>query len=753
MGASSQQRFDIGDPNRAIGLPDGGGTGLAQPDAGGSAPANEPASVNQGVADPKEKGRWDPKFSLPNVAIHTHLLPNGKVLFWGRRDQPNLTLDEHFCTPQIWDPTTRTTTPTPKPMRTDGRTTVNLFCSGHTFLPDGRLLVVGGHLADSKGTDQASIYDYRTNNWTAIPAMNNGRWYPTAVTLHDGSVLVLSGSFEGPNGTTPINEVQQVWDGHAWRSLVNFHGMQLYPRVHAAPDGRVFMSGPLVQTFELDTSGAGNWMPLQGPGGSRINGSRDYAPSVMYDVGKVIYVGGGNDPTTHVPTAAAEIIDLTTANPAWRATGNMHHPRRQHNATILPDGTVLVTGGTRGGGGKNDGFNDLTPGQPVQEAELWDPATGQWTELAAEAVDRCYHATAILLPDATVLSAGGGEYRPDGSPAENPPQDSHRDAQIFRPPYLFRGSRPDLTTAPQEVVYGQSFTVRTSHPEEIGTVSWIRLSSVTHSFNMDQRINFLAFRPASSGLTITAPEDPDICPPGHYMLFLLNKAKVPSVAQILRVAAPAGAHRLAMFQFAGAARAQAVPAEVQMTTAELDAKITSDAPGTRAAVGLTSRCPYGLGACWGGAYEALQKLDGVEAVRPIANAADSTADVYLRGDVLPDVDRWAQQVRSVANGSYDFRGIEVSVKATLKAEGGGLTLGGPMIGRPVTLAPLEQGEKIQFDRPSGAAKPATADELTAYQRLVTRYREAGAAELPVRVTGPLKMGNGGWVLHVRDFER
>jgi galactose oxidase len=721
----------------------------AQSEAADSASGAAPAPADRAAADPKEVGRWDPKFSLPNVAIHTHLLPNGKVLFWGRRDHPTDSLDEHVCTPQIWDPATRTTTPTPKPTLADGRTTVNLFCSGHTFMPDGRLLVVGGHFADSKGIDQAATYDYRTNGWTALPVMNNGRWYPSAVTLHDGTALVMSGSFAGPNGTTPINEVQQVWDGHAWRSLVNFHSMQLYPRVHAAPNGRAFMSGPLAQSYMLDTEGPGNWTPLQGAGGSRTSGSRDYAPSVMYDVGKVIYIGGGNDPRTHVPTAAAETIDLTVANPAWRPTGNMHHPRRQHNATILPDGTVLVTGGTQGGGGKNDGFNDLRPHQPVHEAELWDPATGQWTELAVEDVDRCYHGTAILLPDATVLSAGGGEYRPDGSPAQNPPQDSHRDAQIYHPPYLFRGARPELTTAPEEVGYGQSFAVGTPHPEEIGLVSWIRLSSVTHSFNMDQRINFLTFRTAAGGLTITAPANADVCPPGHYMLFLLNKAKVPSIAKILRIAAPAGPRRVAAIR---APTEHAIPAEAQMSTAELDRTITSAATGTRAAVGLTSRCPYGLGACWGGAYEALQKLDGVHSVRPIANAEDSTADVYLHGDTLPDVDRWAEQIARIANGSYDFRGVEVSVKASIKAQNGGLGLAGPSIDKPVVLAPLEQVDKVQFDRPTGAAKPPTADELAAYQRLVARYRDAGTADLPVRVTGPFRRGGAGWILHVRSFE-
>jgi len=471
----------------------------------------------------------------------------------------------------------------------------------------------------------------------------------------------------------------------------------------------------------------------------------------MYDVGKVLYTGGGTEQTTRVPTAAAEIIDLTAANPAWRPTAAMHHPRRQHNATILPDGTVLVTGGTKGGGGKNPGFNDLTKGEPVHVAELWDPATGQWTELTAEEVDRCYHSTAILLPDATVLSAGGGEYRPDTTDTPNPPQDSHRDAQIYHPPYLFRGARPDLTSAPEEVTYGQSFTVGTPHPEEIGRVSWIRLSSVTHSFNMDQRISFLAFRIAGGGLTITAPEDADVCPPGHYMLFLLSKEKVPSIAKILRIAGSAGARRLAAVQ-APRALEQAIPAEAQMSTTELDRAITSAATGTRAAVGLTSRCPYGLGACWGGAYEALQKLDGVQSVRPIANAEDSTADVYLHGDTLPDVERWAEQIARVANGSYDFRGVEVSVKATVRAQNGGLGLTGPVIDKPVVLAPLDQVEKVQFDRPTGRAKVATVDEHAAYQRLLARYQNAGTADLPARVTGPLRQAAGGWTLHVRAFE-
>src|SRR5918997_1626658 len=384
-------------------------------------------------------GRWDPVFELPNVALHTHVLPNGKVLFWGRRDHPTGSMHEHECTPFVWDPTTGQLTPTPQPTRADG-TKVNLFCSGHAFLPDGRLLVAGGHLTDGDGLNQACIYDYRTNTWTAFPVMNQRRWYPTATTLADGTVLVSSGSYI-ENGMTIINDVPQIWDGQQWRPTVDFIGLPLYPHIHVAPDGQVFMSGSNARTYLLNTDGSGTWTPLPEPGGIRRNGERQYGPSVMYDAGKVIYIGGGNDGATDVPTAAAEVIDLGADPPAWREIASMRFPRRQHNATILADGSVLATGGTRG-----PGFNDLSPGSPVHVAELWDPVTEEWSELAAEDVDRCYHGTAVLLPDATVLSAGSGEFAV-GDSEPNDPRDSHRNAQIFHPPYLFQGPRPEIASA------------------------------------------------------------------------------------------------------------------------------------------------------------------------------------------------------------------------------------------------------------------------------------------------------------------
>jgi galactose oxidase len=138
----------------------------------------------------------------------------------------------------------------------------------------------------------------------------------------------------------------------------------------------------------------------------------------------------------------------------------------------------------------------------------------------------------VLLPDATVLSAGGGEFAVGGE--SNNSRDSHRTAQIFHPPYLFHGPRPEIVAAPEEVTYGETFALAVSGPD-VGKVTWIRLPSVTHASDHSQRINVLQFRRDARGLTIAAPEGPQICPPGHYMLFVLSKVGVPSLARIVRI--------------------------------------------------------------------------------------------------------------------------------------------------------------------------------------------------------------------------
>jgi hypothetical protein len=196
--------------------------------------------------------------------------------------------------------------------------------------------------------------------------------------------------------------------------------------------------------------------------------------------------------------------------------------RRHLNTTLLPDGKVLVTGGSSA-----PGFDE--PAGAVLYAELWDPATGTWTPLAAEARYRGYHSNALLLPDARVLIAGGGHPNPTGGSEQN-------NAEIYSPPYLFKGPQPLITVAPDVVTYGQTFSIQTPDASAITNVNWIRLPSVTHAFNQNQRINRLNFSQAAGMLNVTAPADPNLCPPGHYMLFILNGNGVPSVAKIIQIA-------------------------------------------------------------------------------------------------------------------------------------------------------------------------------------------------------------------------
>jgi galactose oxidase len=707
------------------------------------------------------RGQWGPVLQFPNVAIHTHVLPNGRVLMWGRRDKPTDTLDEHMCTPFLWDPTDATdpmdpttakTTDTPRPTLADRITMVNLFCAGHAFLPDGRLLVVGGHLSDSDGVNQAALYipappaTTTSGTWTPTALMNRGRWYPTATTLPDGSVLVLAGSYKA-NGTTVHNTIPQVWKNGAWTPLAVFPSnkgtLELYPRMHVTSDGRVFMSGPLEKTYLLNTADGGQWTEVA----PRTMKQRDYCPAVMYDVDKVIYIGGGGGNSIE-PTAEAEIINLRETPPRWRKTNPMQFPRRQHNATLLPDGTVLVTGGTRGGE-----FNDLQPGQPTHIAELWNPTTGAWTQLAAEEVDRCYHATAVLLPDATVLSAGGGEYRPDNANA-NDPEDSHRNAQIFSPPYLFKGPRPVITSDPKpSVSYGETFEVSTPQPNDIGKVSWIRLPSVTHSFDQSQRINFLQFQVDAGRLRVTAPNSPNVCPPGHYMLFIMSKDGVPSIANIIQIQAAV----------APAAVAERVPETTVLPLSPEGAErgayadvfarqaaVVGAAKGTTVVVGITGTCPYGIAACWGGAHEALHRLEGVDLVNPIPNAEDSTADVFLEDERVPALDRWDEQFRSIVNGRYALRGVEVTLEGAIEERHGQLVLVGRGQRQSVLLVPLAAADKIQWNHITQTLRPLEEGEALAYERLAAASRSLPEGQ-HVTVTGPLKQTAVGYQLHVRLF--
>ncbi|MDZ4805830.1 MAG: galactose oxidase-like domain-containing protein [Candidatus Eisenbacteria bacterium] len=441
-------------------------------------------------------GEWAAPIDWPVVAAHLHQLPSGQVLSWGRIGDP-----------WIWDPATGVFTAIPVP--------TNVFCSGHTFLPDGRLLVAGGHITDHHGLPDANLFDAATRTWTAVAPMGKGRWYPTTTTLANGEVVAVAGGDQnGIEATIP-----EVWNGSAWRALSGINrAFGDYPRLFVAPNGLVFLAGQLSESFYLDTSGSGSLTPVA----TANYGQREYGTAAMYRPGKVLIVGG-SDPASGPPTSTAEVIDLSQAVPAWQYTGSMAQARRQLNATLLPDGRVLATGGT-----SSPGFTD--PAGGVRAAEVWDPDSGNWTTWASNRVTRVYHSATLLLPDARILHAGSGD---DGGTLPR-----ELNVEIFSPPYLFRGARPSITSAPGLVGYGQQFFVATPDAGQVVRATLVRPSSVTHGFDQNQRFVELSLVRVAGGLELAAPANGNLAPPGDYMLFIMNNAGVPSVSRIVRLSRP-----------------------------------------------------------------------------------------------------------------------------------------------------------------------------------------------------------------------
>jgi hypothetical protein len=337
-------------------------------------------------------------------------------------------------------------------------------------------------------------------------------------------------------GSGQVVTIPEIWNGTQWSPLSTAgKTLPYYPRDFVDPkDGRIFYAGELPQSQWLDVNangGTGAW--TAGPT-HKYAFNREYGSAVMYELGKILYVGGGGDqgwntpglnpPEDNLPTASAEIIDLNAGSPQWAFTSSMANRRRHLNATVLPDGQVLVTGGTSAGG-----FNDLSGS--VHQAEIWNPASGTWTAVASSSVDRAYHSVSLLMPDGTVLHGGSGDADDIGG-VPFPNQRSH---EIYHPPYLFKGARPTITNVPSTAPYGTDFTVTTPNAAQITAVRLTRLASVTHAFDQNGRTMTLAFTVGADGISVTAPASANAAPPGDYMLFVLNRNGVPSVGKVLRI--------------------------------------------------------------------------------------------------------------------------------------------------------------------------------------------------------------------------
>jgi len=475
-------------------------------------------------------GSWGAPIGFPLVPVAAAVLPDGKLLTWSSSWSQAGTGGTGHTLTATYDPVTGVVT-----QREVSETGHDMFCPGISMLPDGRVLVTGGN--DSHKT---SIYDPATGAWTAGPPMTTPRGYQSSVTLGDGRVFTIGGSWSGgKGGLDTAHKSGEVWSARTgWTALP---GADVVPMLTADTDprgdyrkdnqawlfawtgGRILQAGPSRAMNWYTADGSGSVAPAGPRGNSRdaMNGS-----AVMYDTGKILTLGGAPDYENATATADAYVLTINSDNTVrTRRVASMANARTFQNSVVLPDGKVLVTGGENYGVPYSDNSATLA-------AEIWDPATERFTTLAAETMARTYHSIAALLPDGRVFSGGGGLC---GTKCTT----NHLDGQVFSPPYLFDAdgkpaARPVITGAPTRAGNGEKITVTTDRP--VSAFSIVRTGTVTHTVDTDQRrLSLVPAAVPGGGYELTVPADSGVAVPGYWMLFALDAKGVPSTAQMIRI--------------------------------------------------------------------------------------------------------------------------------------------------------------------------------------------------------------------------
>jgi len=523
---------------------------------------DNPPGVNAGlyqlvhvVEDPAVHGQWQ-EFSFHSgvLGVHTALLPGGKVLFFAGSGSSEVRFrsprfgdeDQEIYISAVWDPAVAPGQPNffhPPTLRAaDGRP-FDLFCGGDSLLPDGRLLSAGGTLDYDpfKGRADVAVYDPQLQQWSFVASMAHGRWYPTLVTLGDGRVLAASGlnEFGGQNNTIEVYSADtDSWQIRPMPQLPAeaFPGLPLYAHLFLLQDGRIFFTGGRMddprETNPCILDIRQSPVEIEFVAGLTQIAMRNQSASVLVPPAQnqqIMIVGGGPEGKADKTDAIGnvDIIDLRDPEPHFVPKAPLLLARMHLNAVILPDRTIFVGGGSL-----------KQEDEPLArlQAELYDPATDSWELAARAAVPRLYHSTAVLLADGRVVAAGGN---PEGGNQDNweppDPQEEMR-LEVYSPPYLFRGPRPQITSAPQHCTYGETIAIESPQAATIRWVSFVMSGVTTHSFDSSQRlVDIEIVARVGEMIQATIPDNPNVAPPGWYMLFLVGNDGVPSVAEWIQL--------------------------------------------------------------------------------------------------------------------------------------------------------------------------------------------------------------------------
>lgn len=472
------------------------------------------------------KGAFSEVADWPLGAIHAVLLPLGTVLTYGTApDENGVQENSSGLIYDVWNPALGLAPVSHTTL--DILSPTNIFCSAQVVLPgSGNVLIAGGdqnYLPEglvNESIAHVNLFNPLSNAMDLMPqSMAYPRWYPTLTTLANGEQLVQGGRLAQGLATDEtgvvIPEIYNIDTG--WRSLEGATAPELwgygwyYPRAFVTPSGKVLsFKDYRKEIFLIDPEGEGGVEKVLRH--DLILSAQDM-PALMYRPGKIMTIYDQH----------AYLVDVSESDtPVITETQALIDQRHDSDATLLFDGSVLLSGGSR---------EDQVLEQAVYPVDIWSPATGLWARGASAAMERFYHSSALLLTNGAVLTAGGG---PPGPVA-------NINAEIYYPPYLFKkdgsgelADRPVVSRmgAP---VYGERFSVEISGERLISQVAAVRTGSVTHSFDQAQRYIPLSFEQLGNQLTIASPANNNIAPPGQYMLVLTDDTGVPSLGEIFQL--------------------------------------------------------------------------------------------------------------------------------------------------------------------------------------------------------------------------
>ncbi|MDX3516635.1 galactose oxidase-like domain-containing protein [Streptomyces scabiei] len=503
----------------------------------------DPVPQPQCTATPDEcqNGRWDVLPTRnPVRSMHSVVLNNGKVLLIAGSGNSEQMFEAGTFTSAVYDPENGTYKQIPTPD--------DMFCAGHVQLDDGRVLVMSGNKAypvagghGYEGYKDSYVFDPVTETYSKTNDMNDGHWYPSATVLGNGDVISFGGLREDSTGSVTAelwSDAEQKWL-ELWKVHQTWSYWGLYPSMILMQDGRLFYSGSHV--FGNNIPGTGSAVYDYGANtitsvpGLRNKDQRDQSASVLLPPAqdqKVLTLGGGNIESNPDANRLTDVIDLKAANPAYVAgppipqgtvdlgNGKVAQTGGQGkmyvSAVLLPDGKVLETGGAL-----------HNRADPVYESSLYDPATNTFDPVAPDPEERGYHSSAFLLPDGRVMTTG-----------DNPGNGSwNHDVSVYTPPYLLKGPRPKITSViDKEWVYGDTQRITVDRP--IVKAELIRPAAVTHSSDPNQRFVDLPLSVDGNSIDLNVTSNPNLAPPGWYMLFAVDANGVPSVAEWVHLQGP-----------------------------------------------------------------------------------------------------------------------------------------------------------------------------------------------------------------------